>query len=394
MNRALLFAALGLWLWFGGVARADEVGEQLERIKAEVEAENSRLEALVAQRAEREAALKNLRKEVQKLRSEESALNRQLEAGRIKREELDRETGRLGREMGRLRTVAVERVRALYVYRNRAVADHIIGASTSGELLKNAYLLGKVTSHDRELLVEMRGLVSANEKVQKQLEKVNAEQLRLKGDLGKRTSALRVKVVEEERLVGEIEAEEAKVEEALTTMRAQALRLETVLVSLLAGEGEDARGAVQRKSLVGNTGNIEPYSGPGLDRLKGRLPRPVEGKIVVPYGRTKRARFEDYVFSKGQEYRGVPGASVAAVAAGRVLHRGPMPGYGTILILDHGDRSYSLYGKLGEITVERGEDVEAGGQLGTLTAPKGEEGNLYFEIRKNGAPVDPGPYFN
>jgi len=377
----------------GGSAHANEVGEQLERIKAEVEAGSARLEGLVAQRTEREAALKTLRKEVQKLRGEESSLNRQLEAGRLKREELDRETGRLGREMGRLRTVAVERVRALYMYRNRAVADHIIGASTSGELLKNAFLLGKVAAHDRDLLSEMRTLVATNETVQKQLVKVNADQLRLKGDLGKRTAALKVKVADEERLVAAIEAEEAELEEALTQMRAQALRLETVLVSLLEGEGEDARGAVQSKTIAGNAGPVEPFSGPGLDGSKGRLPRPLTGSIVVPYGRTKRARFEDYVFSKGQEYRGEPGGSVTAIAAGRVLHRGPMPGYGTILILDHGNRSYSLYGKLAEITVERGEDLKAGAELGRLGPFEGDTGNLYFEIRKNGSPVDPGPYF-
>lgn len=376
-----------------GYANANDVGEQLEGIKAEVEAGSARLEGLVAQRVEREAALRVLRKEMQKLRAEESALNEQLEAGRRKREELDREIGKLGQAMTRLRTVAIERVRALYMYRHRAFADHIIGASTSGDLLKNSYLLGKVAAHDRELLTEMRDLVAANEVVQKELVAVNAEQLRVKGDLGKRSTALRLKVVEEERLVSRIEGEEIELEGALTAMRAQALRLETVMVSLLEGGREDARGAVPAKSIAVNSVPVKPFPGPGLDPFKGRLPRPIGGRAVVPFGRTKRARFEDYVFSKGQEYRGEPGTSVSAIAAGRVLHRGPMPGYGTILILDHGKRSYSLYGKLDEITVERGDEVKAGGKLGIIGAPDGEGGNLYFEIRKNGTPVDPAPYF-
>jgi septal ring factor EnvC (AmiA/AmiB activator) len=70
-----------------------------------------------------------------------------------------------------------------------------------------------------------------------------------------------------------------------------------------------------------------------------------------------------------------------------------MPGYGTIVIIDHGARSYSLYGKMGEISAQRGQDVRAGEVLGRLSSTEGMGGNLYFEIRKNGTPVDPGPYF-
>jgi septal ring factor EnvC (AmiA/AmiB activator) len=393
-NLVRAFAVVVALVLLPALAGANEVELQLERIKADVEAGSARLEGLVKQRQEREGALKALQKEVTKLRNEEAALNRELEAGRRKWEELDKETGRLGREMVRLKDVAVGRVRALYMYRNRAVADHVIGASSSGELLKNAYFLGRVSAHDRELLAEMRGVVSANEAVQKQLKKVNAEQLRVKGEITKRGAALRVKVADEERLVAQIENEEAELEEALTTMRAQALRLETVLVSLIEGESaENARGAVQAKPLGGGLAPVEPFSGAGLEKVKGKLPRPVTGKIVTPFGRTKRARFEDYIFSKGQEYLGAPGAAVTAVSDGRVLHMGPMPGYGTIVILDHGARSYSLYGKMGEILVTRGQDIDKGGELGRLAPAEGEGGNLYFEIRKNGSPVDPSPYF-
>jgi lipoprotein NlpD len=81
-----------------------------------------------------------------------------------------------------------------------------------------------------------------------------------------------------------------------------------------------------------------------------------------------------------------------AVGAGRVLHLGPMPGYGTIVIVDHGARSYSLYGKMGEILVERGSDVTQGDTLGRLNGADKEASNFYFEIRKNGTPVDPAPY--
>ena len=394
VRRAFVAVAVALVGVLPYESSAHEGAAQLERINAEVESANARLAELVEQRLTREKALKTLRVEVSKLRKEEAELNRQVEAGLLKKAELDKEMGRLGREMERLRVVAVQRVRALYVYRNRAVADHIIGAATSGELLKNAYLLAKVSAYDRELLAEMRQLVTANESVQRQLVKVNGEQLRLKQELNKRATRLKGKVAEEERLMAAIEREKVDVEGALAALRAQALRLEAVLVSLIEGEVvSDARGSVPAGSVAVGGTPVEPFEGSGLDSRRGKLARPVKGEVVTPFGRTKRAQFEDYVFSKGQEYRGDPGAPVTAVGSGRVLHLGPMPGYGTIVIIDHGARSYSLYGKMGEISAQRGQDVSAGEVLGRLPSSDGMGGNLYFEIRKNGTPVDPGPYF-
>lgn len=373
-------------------AHAQEVEGQIEKIKAEVEASDGRLQGIITQRTERESALTRLQKEMSKIRAEQAALNRRLEEGRVKKGEVDRELDRLSREMNRLRTIAASRVRALYMYRSRALADHVIGASSSGELLKNVYLLGKVSAHDRAVLEEIRVVVAENETALKKLAAINAEQLKVKGELAKKGAALRAKVEEQQRLIAEIEAEQVKAEEELAGLRAQALRLETVLISLIDGDEEDARGSKQAASPATSGAALAPFSGPGLDPPRGRLRPPVKGALLVSFGRTKMARFEDYVMSKGQEYRAAPGTAVKAVGDGRVLHVGPMPGYGTIVIIDHGSRSYSLYGKMTEIRVQKGAELDGGDEIGVVGPAEGEGGNLYFEIRKNGTPVDPKPY--
>jgi septal ring factor EnvC (AmiA/AmiB activator) len=67
-----------------------------------------------------------------------------------------------------------------------------------------------------------------------------------------------------------------------------------------------------------------------------------------------------------------------------------MPGYDTVVIIDHGERSYSLYGRLGKSHVKQGDLVQRRDVIGVTSAADSKGRNFYFETRKNGAPVDPG----
>jgi septal ring factor EnvC (AmiA/AmiB activator) len=80
---------------------------------------------------------------------------------------------------------------------------------------------------------------------------------------------------------------------------------------------------------------------------------------------------------------------VHAVHEGTVAFAGPFTGYGDLVILNHGARTFSLYGHLVKVEVGRGARVEQGGTVGSVgTAPAGPPG-VYFELRVDGRPVDP-----
>lgn len=81
---------------------------------------------------------------------------------------------------------------------------------------------------------------------------------------------------------------------------------------------------------------------------------------------------------------------VRAILEGRVVFAGPYAGYGNLVTIDHGKGFASLYGHLGEITVEVGQRLPAGtligrvGSSGMATGP-----HLHFEWRKDGKALDP-----
>ena len=68
---------------------------------------------------------------------------------------------------------------------------------------------------------------------------------------------------------------------------------------------------------------------------------------------------------------------------------GPFTGYGNLVIVGHGDRSYSLYGHLNSVTVTKGQRIGAQTPLGTSGRNPSGTPALYFELRIDGAPVDP-----
>ena len=98
-------------------------------------------------------------------------------------------------------------------------------------------------------------------------------------------------------------------------------------------------------------------------------------------------------FHSGLVFAAPQGAPVRAVAAGQVRYAGWFRGYGQMVILDHGRGDLTVCAHLDELSVEKGEVVRSGQEIGTVgqTGSLSEPG-LYFELRDDGKPVDPRPW--
>lgn len=124
---------------------------------------------------------------------------------------------------------------------------------------------------------------------------------------------------------------------------------------------------------------------PSILSLQGQLPRPAEGPL--------KRRFGD---ARGGELRwsgwliGAPeGTLVQAVAHGRVAYADWLRGYGMLLIIDHGDGVMSLYGHNESLLHRVGDWVAPGDAIALVGESGGGEAGLYFELRRDGRPVNP-----
>ncbi|MBT3922111.1 MAG: peptidoglycan DD-metalloendopeptidase family protein [Nitrospina sp.] len=214
---------------------------------------------------------------------------------------------------------------------------------------------------------------------------------------------------------------DSKVEkQSLLAVRAKLVRLEKDALSKQS-EFENARkgkkkflkkiknkkklGIQSRKELLKASSNLNDLiqkilgklvSGAGLDITdkKGRLNLPLKGKILNKFGRQKDKQFDSFIVHNGINIRSKTGSSVHAVFDGKVLYTGELDGYGNLVIIGHGKDYHTLYGHLDRIKVKQNQIVQTGNIIGL----SGDTGSLigetlYFEMRKNGKPIEPVRWF-
>lgn len=128
--------------------------------------------------------------------------------------------------------------------------------------------------------------------------------------------------------------------------------------------------------------------------VQGALAWPVEGKVIERFGRQRNPKFATYTVNNGLKIEAAPGTQVRAVFQGTVLFSQWFKGYGNLIILDHGNRVFSLYGNLKQSGVAVGSRIATGQVLAGVgeseeTGNGAAAGHLYFEIRHDNHPEDP-----
>ena len=121
---------------------------------------------------------------------------------------------------------------------------------------------------------------------------------------------------------------------------------------------------------------------------------PVRGVMTSPYGWRVHPIFGTRRLHTGQDWGVDSGTPVHAANSGVVIESGWVGGYGKCIMIDHGKGLVTLYGHNSELYVRAGQRVmqgqviSASGSTGNSTGP-----HLHLEVRRNGEPIDPLPFF-
>jgi septal ring factor EnvC (AmiA/AmiB activator) len=157
-------------------------------------------------------------------------------------------------------------------------------------------------------------------------------------------------------------------------------------------QAELSEEALQLERMLGNligkprTDAFEPTK--AFSTLRGELAQPVVGSLALSYGEHVHPRFHTKTMNSGLLIAANVGATVQAVADGKVVYADLYQGYGPMVILDHGDGFFTLYTHLEGLKVAKGQVLRKGEALGavgeTMDGPR-----LGFEIRYLAQPQDP-----
>jgi septal ring factor EnvC (AmiA/AmiB activator) len=227
---------------------------------------------------------------------------------------------------------------------------------------------------DRRRAAEMRGDIARLQAERASLEQRNARLVALEDEARRARAASERAVDAHAALVAEIDARRDLNAQLLGELQTAQQKLQAAVTNI--------------GGLAAEPGGAGPVLLP-LAPFRGDLNWPVQGRITARFGPQRDARFETTRFRNGVEIAGREGVPVHAVHDGVVAFADAFTGFGDLVIVEHASRSYSLYGYLASLSVQRGDRVAAGQVVGSLgRAPAGDPA-LYFELRIDGQPVDP-----
>lgn len=136
-------------------------------------------------------------------------------------------------------------------------------------------------------------------------------------------------------------------------------------------------------SLKRNVKNLKRLQafGEKFVSAKGKLPWPVKGEVVSNFGKQKHPQLNTFIFNRGINIKGLD--SVRAIFGGEVVYSNFLEGWGNMIVIDHGNDYYTVYGNLEKLFVDVGTEVEMLDSLGSINDA------IYFELGQGSKPQDP-----
>ncbi len=358
-------------------AQIDALEAERDEIKAEREGMQSDIDALKGEHAgllERKYALdaqNELYRQELELLDEQLALYSQLVAQK-------------GREVEAATSAETEQL-AAYKRHVRAMEENgsytylaiIFGSSSLAELISNLDMIGEVMEADRRMYDQYSTAREQSEEIQAEyqdvlgrLEEKNAEYELEKAELEKR-------IEEASQLIVELEEEIEHNTELYLQVVAEEQALEANIQQLIA--------EFERQEAAKNIQSTGTYIWP----LPGYTPG------TRTYGYRTHPIYGDMRFHSGQDIGAPSGTSIIAADSGVVSYCGWNGGYGNCVMINHGGGRVTLYAHMSAYNCSYGQTVNQGDTIGYVGSTGVSTGpHLHFEVRINGATVDPMQYFS
>ncbi len=352
---------------------AKERDAQLQAVRKEIKALESRLAGQVAQREDTSRALRSAEVEAAAEARKLAELRAQLRAQQGQQRSLGEQTKGANARLVRQRTVLASQVRLSYMNGRQELFKLLLSQespATLGRMLvyydyfnrARSERIGAVSAE----VGKLRELGSEGDRVAMELAELEAAQ-------AAQVAALAQARDERKAAVAKLEESIASSSAAVTKLRADEKRLSELVAKLT-------------ELMAGFPVGTEQSFG----KLKGKLAWPVQGRLAGDYG---QPRGDGPVKWSGVLLEASQGTPVRAVYRGRVAFADWLPGLGLLIIVDHGDGYMSLYGHNEVLLKEPGDSVEPGEPIAQVGDTGGQSRpGLYFEIRRNGEPVNPHPW--
>ncbi len=328
---------------------------------------------------EKESSLLQLNGELKVVESGLSNTQRQIQA--------------LVSELDKRKQQIAKRVSSVYKAGEMGNLRMFFASESIPEVLENSRYMQSVLDYDRKLFQEYQVKLAQLQSLKVSLEK----EMNKKEKLGEKIKAKKQEI-EDEKLkkaanLTKIRQEKMSYQVSLKELQANARRLQSMVERLEARSRKSYTQKSDKKPVISGNYAQPPVADKGFGSQRGRLSVPVSGDIVSRFGKQKHPEFNSFTFNNGISIAAQMNADIHAVYDGEVIFADKFKGYGNMLIIDHGGGYFTLYAHTSHINKRVGASVrknETVAQVGDTDSARGAQ--LYFEIRYQGKPIDPGPW--
>jgi septal ring factor EnvC (AmiA/AmiB activator) len=344
-------------------AELKEVRKQIDTLKDDLENEGRR-----RSRAERNLA--DVEKSEQKVRRELSSIRKKLRASKERQADLERQSEAQRKELEKQRAALANQLRVAYINGNEEWLRVSLSQQDATSLGRRMTYYGYFSQQRRVTIEKVAAALAQLEEIKVEISTEMTRLAKLEADATDKLEEIADTRTERAELVARINADIRSKDAQIERLQAQAADL-TQLVKAL------ARVMPKMPDI-----DAEPFAGKVAS-----LSWPADGPIRKNFGESRadgRLKWEGVVLGASS------GATVRSVYYGRVVFSDWLDGMGLLTIIDHGAGYMSLYGHNQDLLKEVGEWVDPGEVIAHVGDSGGQAAaGLYFEIRKNGKPVNP-----
>jgi septal ring factor EnvC (AmiA/AmiB activator) len=372
--RAVL--VVSLLLTSASVLRAASVEKDLEGIKKKIEKEKQGISQARKQEGSLLQSLEKIESELGRKTGELKDANSKLKSIAAELQEKEAKAAAIESSVQNRRQLFRERAVALYRW-HRSGSPFMIfsGDVPLGVYLQRKRYLETALLYDRDLVTQLSEEAKVQEQLRDELAQKKDELDGQRKKLAGTRESIRREGDKKKELLSSVRQDKETRTRALKELEQAALRLQRMIDEL-------SRRAVTKPPGI------------GLGALYGKLDWPVKGELLSGFGKTRHREYAAEVFRNGIDIRVSLGQDIKAVEKGTVAFADRFAGYGKMIIVDHGERYYTVYAHLAEILKKNGDSVKRSETLGLAGDSDSLAGaKLYFELRKDGRSVDPLPWF-
>ncbi|MBL7031717.1 MAG: peptidoglycan DD-metalloendopeptidase family protein [Nitrospira sp.] len=370
----LFFCSLFFSIYVSGmlpVHAADPVDKLIE-IKDNLKSKLQNLKEVKKEEESVISKIKDINSNISNKEKELGQYNKRITQTRSQLKSVSKEVSQISNRLETSQEFLEEHIVALYKRQYNNDAMMLMSADDYSDLIKKSRYISLAAYHNNKVLNEYKDELTKANSRGKKLEKLQATLKTNKDDIRKKKNEFQADLATKDKLLKEVRARRSSQEKKIKDLKASSRKIMSMVNKLKATE--------MPKSILGK----------GFIPLKGRLPWPVKGELIESFGKYKDPEFGLAGFRNGIEIKVRAGAVAQAIAGGRVVYANRFEGFGNMLIIDHGSGYHSLYGNLSEMSLEKGNLVINGMDVGkvsditNLNVPA-----LYFEIRYKGKPINP-----